>query len=112
METMTATIQQIESHAGGGPAGFAALLRRDREEAGLSLEMLAHKMETSPAYLFRLEKGMATNPGRNFTIRLGIVLYLDDIDRLDQLLLAARHMPLMPNRSRDRASQPRPKPTD
>jgi hypothetical protein len=37
VETMTATIQQIESHMVGGPAGFAALLRRDREEAGLCI---------------------------------------------------------------------------
>jgi|GEM_PF-3340626 len=104
MVMMTATTQPFESHTAGAPAGFAALLRRDREEASLSLEMLAHKVETSPAYLFRLEKGTAANPGRNFTIRLGIALYRDDFDRLDQLLTAAGHMPLMTNRSRDRAT--------
>jgi len=81
------------------------LLRHDREEVGLSLELMTHKVETSPAYLFRLEKGTAANPGRNFTIRLGIALYRDDFDRLDQLLIAAGHMPLMTNRYRDRATE-------
>jgi transcriptional regulator with XRE-family HTH domain len=105
MEMTTATHQAIESQGTGAPAGFAALLRRDREEAGLSLEMLAHKVETSPAYLFRLEKGTSANPGRNFTIRLGIVLYRDDFDRLDQLLVAAGHLPLMTYGARDRATK-------
>ena len=104
METMSATIQPIESNTAGAPVGFAALLRRDREEAGMSLELLANRVETSPAYLFRLEKGTSANPGRNFTIRLGIVLYRDDIDRLDQLLMVAGHMPLMNNRPRNRAT--------
>ena len=104
MEMSTATNQPIPSQTGGALVGFAALLRRDREEAGLSLEVLALKVETSPAYLFRLEKGTAANPGRNFTIRLGTALYRDDIDRLDQLLTAAGHLPLMTNRSRDRVT--------
>lgn len=104
MEMITATIQPIENHGAGTPTSFAALLRRDREEAGMSLEMLANRVETSPAYLFRLEKGTSANPGRNFTIRLGIVLYRDDIDRLDQLLTVAGHMPLMNNRPRNRAT--------
>jgi hypothetical protein len=69
MEMMTASILHVESHAAGAPAGLAALPRRDRKEAGQSLEMLARKVETSPAYLFRLEKGTATNSGRNFTKR-------------------------------------------
>jgi DDE superfamily endonuclease len=105
MEMMTASILHMESHAAGAPAGLAALPRRDREEAGLSLEMLARKVETNPAYLFRPEKGTATNPGRNFTIRFGIALYRDDIDRLDQLLKVGAHLPRMTNRSRDRATE-------
>jgi transcriptional regulator with XRE-family HTH domain len=103
MEMTTVTTQPKESHATGASIGFAALLRQDREEAGMSLELLAHKMETSPSYLFRLEKGMAANPGRNFTIRLGIMLYRDDIDRLDQLLKQAGHLPLMTSRGRTNA---------
>ncbi len=90
--------QPNERPATDAPASFAALLRRDREESGMSLEMLALKMESSPSYLFRLEKGIAARPGRNFTIRLGIMLHLDDIDRLDQLLVVAGHMPLMTSR--------------
>jgi transcriptional regulator with XRE-family HTH domain len=105
MEVMTATIQHIEGPGAGTPNGFAAMLRRDREEAGMSLETLAHKVETSPAYLFRLEKGTAANPGRNFTIRLGIALYRDDIERLDQLLVAAGHLPLVTNRRVNRATE-------
>ena len=93
-----ATYQPNEGPVADAPANFAALLRRDREESGMSLEMLALKMESSPSYLFRLEKGIAARPGRNFTIRLGIVLYLDDIYRLDRLLVAAGHLPLMPSR--------------
>jgi transcriptional regulator with XRE-family HTH domain len=100
---MTVTTQPKESQATRTLVGFAALLRQDREEAGMSLELLAHKMETSPSYLFRLEKGMAANPGRNFTIRLGIMLYRDDIERLDQLLKAAGHLPLMTSRGRTNA---------
>ena len=88
-----ATYQPNEGPVADAPASFAAMLRRDREESGMSLGLLALKMETSPAYLFRLEKGIAARPGRNFTIRLGIVLYLDDIERLDQLLLAAGCLP-------------------
>jgi transcriptional regulator with XRE-family HTH domain len=93
-----ATNQPNERHEADAPASFAALLRRDREESGMSLGLLALKMETSPAYLFRLEKGIAARPGRNFTIRLGLVLYLDDIERLDQLLVAAGHLPLITSR--------------
>ncbi len=93
-----ATTQPNERPLANAPASFAALLRRDREESGMSVELLALKMESSPAYLFRLEKGIAAHPGRNFTIRLGIVLYLDDIKRLDQLLVVAGHLPLMTSR--------------
>ena len=46
---------------------------------------------------------MEANPGRNFTIRLGIMLYQDDIDRLDQLLKATGHLPLMTSRGRTNA---------
>jgi transcriptional regulator with XRE-family HTH domain len=88
-----------EQHRAGAPASFAALLRRDREEAGLSLEVLAQKVQTSPAYLFRLEKGTAANPGRNFTIRLGIALYRDDLDQIDLLLRATGHLPLITSRA-------------
>ena len=51
----------------------------DWEEAGLSIDMLAHKVATSPAYLFRLEMGAAANVGSNFSLRPGIAIYQDDI---------------------------------
>ena len=44
MEMMTVTTQPKESQATPTLLGFAALLRRDREEAGMSLELLAHKI--------------------------------------------------------------------
>lgn len=99
MEMLATTTRPGGHPTAASPASFAAMLRRDRDEAGLSLEVLAHKVQTSPAYLFRLEKGTAANPGRNFTLRLGIALYRDDIDRIDLLLQAVGHLPLITSRA-------------
>lgn len=104
MEMIATTTRPGDSQTAGALASLATMLRHDREEAGLSLEVLAHKVQTSPAYLFRLEKGTAANPGRNFTIRLGIALYRDDLDHIDLLLQAAGHLPLITSRAHGAAA--------
>ena len=73
---------------------FGQVLRQARLEAGLSFETLAERTLTSQSYLHRLEQGAACNPGRNLVIRLGIILYRDDIDQIDEFLKAAHHLPL------------------
>lgn len=73
-------------------------LRVARAELGLSLEALAERVRTSPAYLHRIEKGQAANPGRNFSIRLGIVLFKDDFDLINEFLILAGHLPLYMDR--------------
>jgi transcriptional regulator with XRE-family HTH domain len=77
---------------------FGQVLRQARMEAGLSYETLAERTRTSQSYLHRLEQGAAANPGRNLVIRLGIILYRDDIDQIDEFLKAARQLPLQMDR--------------
>jgi transcriptional regulator with XRE-family HTH domain len=77
---------------------FGQVLRQARLEAGLSYETLAGRTRTSQSYLHRLEQGTACNPGRNLVIRLGIILYRDDIDQIDELLKVAHLLPLQLDR--------------
>ena len=77
---------------------FGQVLRQARLEAGLSFEILAARAQTSQAYLHRLEKGEAANPGRNLLIRLGIVLFGNNLDEIDELLKAGKHIPLRTDR--------------
>jgi transcriptional regulator with XRE-family HTH domain len=79
-------------------ASLGEVLRQARAEASLSYEALAARAQTSQAYLHRLEKGEAANPGRNLLIRLGIVLFGGNIDEIDELLRAAKHVPLRTDR--------------
>jgi transcriptional regulator with XRE-family HTH domain len=82
----------------GFRTSFGEILRQARTEASLSYEALAARAQTSQAYLHRLEKGEAANPGRNLIIRLGIVLFGDNIDEIDEFLKAAKHVPLRTDR--------------
>lgn len=72
---------------------FAETFKRFRHESGLSLDVLSERLETSPGYLYQLEKGTVLRPDRNFTIRLGISLGLN-LDGIDALLESARHVTL------------------
>lgn len=72
---------------------FHTLLGERRSRAGLSFDVLAKRMGTSPAHLHRLEKGEVAKPGRDFIIRLGIALG-DDVDGVNELLAAAGHQTL------------------
>lgn len=74
---------------------FKDILRLARLEQGLSFHHLAERSQVDVAYLHRLEDGQASRPGRNVTIRISIGLGLD-LKETEELLLAARHLPLVP----------------
>lgn len=69
------------------------LLAQRRRESGLSFQILSDRSQVDVAYLCRLEKGQASHPGRNVVLRIGIGLGLG-IEAIDELLIAARHLPL------------------
>lgn len=75
------------------PRMFQELLAQSRQESGLSFQSLSIRSHVDVAYLCRLEKGQASNPGRNVVLRIGIGMGLG-VEEIDELLIAARHLPL------------------
>jgi transcriptional regulator with XRE-family HTH domain len=75
------------------PRLLQELLAQRRRESGLSFQLLSERSQVDVAYLCRLEKGQASNPGRNIVLRIGIGLGLG-LEAMDELLIAARHLPL------------------
>lgn len=69
------------------------LLAQKRQESGLSFQNLSLRSHVDVAYLCRLEKGQASNPGRNVVLRIGIGMGLG-VEEIDELLVAAHHFPL------------------
>ena len=86
------------------PTTLHQLLAQRRQESGLSFQNLSFRSHVDVAYLCRLEKGQASNPGRNVVLRIGIGMGLG-VEEIDDLLVAAHHlplsagMPMLPSRS-------------
>lgn len=75
------------------PTVLYQLLAQKRQESGLSFQNLSLRSHVDVAYLCRLEKGQASNPGRNVVLRIGIGMGLG-VEEIDELLVAAHHLPL------------------
>lgn len=73
---------------------FEDLLRFARLERGPPFHQLSERSRVDVAYLYRLEGGQASRPGRNVAIRIAIGLGFA-LEATDELLRAAGHLSLV-----------------
>lgn len=55
---------------------FGKLVKKAREEVGLTQEALAKKMDVHPSYISRVERGVIKNPTKDMLESLGKILKL------------------------------------
>lgn len=87
----------MEQGSGTGPTAalstdFGSLLKRHRQNAGLSQSSLAQQVQVDQSYINRLERGDREPPKRPLVAQLATAMTLSDADR-QRLLLAAGHVP-------------------